>query len=264
MDQCPHCGSGVADGPKCSNCGQSLEPLPEHGDRLSERVESPPTTAEQPKAEAEPRRPERNETPDGSDPAKGTDGALGGRISRRALLGGIGGSVAVLGAGGAGWWYLQSGEGRGVVESFVSAIASNNWTRIPDLYHDDAPLIQQIERSDGFDDYEGYLRQRERLETWEEIEPELESVEERYHVTEITGESVEEIGLGMGDDAVDVIDELREVIAFVSVSVGTINEERETAAEYYDDGTMKLPLPCEVVLADGSWQLWTARAGFFG
>ncbi len=253
MDTCPHCGSPAGDGPRCPNCGQSFDVLSDSRRAAPENGAKTPTTAEG-----------AGELPD-EEPAdqpaaealSETDGV---RISRRALLGGAGATVAVLGAGGAGWWYLQSGgEGNQVVRSYVNAVAANNWTRVPELYHEDAPLMQQIDNSNEFDNYEGYLRQRERLETFERIEPELQNTQELYHITDVTQESQEKLRLGIEGGAVETIDEYRRVAAFASVPVEMSREDQEDIAKYYDNGTENLVMPCTVVLTDETWQLWTAR-----
>ncbi|WP_436901563.1 hypothetical protein [Halovenus halobia] len=252
MLQCPHCGS-PADSPKCPNCGQSFEALPDPART------TPENGAETPPAADEPDKISNGERPDqpAAEESPETDGV---RLSRRALLGGAGASLAVLGASGAGWWYLQDGgEGNQVVKSYVNSIAANDWARIANLYHDDAPLMKQIEEDADFDSYEGYLRQRERLERWETLDPTFRNTVEIFHITDVTRESQEKLRLGIEGSAVETIDEYRRVVAFASVSVDVLRDDQEDIAKYYDNGTEKMAFPCTVVLADGSWQLWTGR-----
>lgn len=247
MQQCPHCGVDVDDEPACSNCGQSFAGLSERPRESAER----PTAADTP-----------TEQPGDSDPntsAEEPGGTI--RMSRRTLLGGAGASVAVLGVGGAGWALLRGGgEGRQVISSYVDAMAANDFSGVPELYHDDAPLLQEIDRSSEFDDYEGYLEQRGALETWRDIEPELESAEEFYHITEVTEESLSELELRIDAPRAGEIDEFRQVVAFIAVAVGALDSEQQNTAQYYDNGTERVPLTCTVVRSGGSWQLWTARA----
>lgn len=271
MDQCPHCGSPITDGPKCPNCGQSLDALPEYqSETTGDGTVSPaqtdgppdlrePTDPEQPEAEGAP----EAET---SGSAEGTDGPIGGRLSRRALLGGAGASVALLGVGGAGWMYLQDGgAGDAVIRSYFDALTANSWSQAEDLYHDDSPTITRIEESQEIADYEEYLESREVLETWEDIDPELDGIQEFYHATEVTEESIEDLRIQLDTDAVEMVDEVRSAIAFLAVEVGTLNEEQEGANEYYEDGTQNRPLTCNLVLVDGDWSLWTVRGlGRFG
>ena len=250
MDTCPHCGSPAGDGPRCPNCGQSFDALSDQARNVPENdAETPPAAGTPDESLAGEKQPAAEDPPE-------TDGV---RISRRALLGGAGASVALLGAGGAGWWYLQGGgEGDQVVRSYVNAIAANNWARIPELFHDDAPLVQRIQNSNNFESYEGYLRERGNLETWERIEPELQSTEELYHITDVSRESQEQLRLGL-DGAADSIDEYRRVVAFASASIETLRDDQQDIAQYYENGTQNLPVLSTVVLADGAWQLWTAR-----
>ena len=251
MDECPHCGS-PADSPKCPNFGQSFEALPDTARTGPENGAETPPAADEP-----------DELPDRESPQSASEASTerdGIRISRRGLLAGAGASVAVLGAGGAGWWYLQGGgEGNRVVKSYVNAIAANDWARIATLYHDDAPLMKQIEEDAEFDSYEGYLRQREQLQQWEKLDPTFRNTVELFHVTDVTRESQEKLRLGIEGSTVETIDEYRRVVAFASVSVDVVREDQEDIAKYYDNGTENLAFPCTVVLANGSWQLWTAR-----
>lgn len=249
MQQCPHCGSRVDGEPSCPNCGQSFEALSEraHAEQADaaetpEEVGVPAEVAGDDEQQSE---------------ADDTDSTL---LSRRALLGGAGVSVAVLGVGGAGWAVLRGGEGQRVISSYVDAMAANNFPRVPELYHDDAPLLRQIEQSAEFDDYEGYLQQREVLETWRDIEPELKGIEEFYHITEVTEESLSELDLRRATPTAEDIDEFRQVVAFIAVAVGALDEEQQNTGQYYDGGTERLPLTCTVVRVNGNWQLWTARA----
>ncbi len=252
MEQCPHCGSPV-DSPKCPNCGQSFEALPDTARAPPENGTGTPPATDEP-----------DKLPDGESPDQPaveepteTDGV---KISRRALLGGAGASVALLGAGGAGWWYLQGGgEGNQVVKSYVNAVAANDWTKIANLYHDDAPLMKRIEEDANFDSYERYLRERERLQRWERLEPTFRTTVEIFHVTDVTRESEEQLRLGVEGSAVEAIDEYRRVVAFASVSVDALREDQDDVAKYYDNGTENEVFPCTVVLANGSWQLWTGR-----
>lgn len=273
MDQCPHCGSSVIDGPKCPNCGQSLDALPDYqseadryGTGSPARPDDLPAT-ERPDEEAHQSDPDGpTQEADSPDDADTADGPLGGKISRRALLGGAGASVALLGVGGAGWMYLRGGGGgNGVVRSYVDAIAADNWAQAEELYHEDAPIISRIEETQGVEDYEGYLDSREILEQWEDLDPELDGIQEFYRATEISEESIDALRIQIGGDTIERIDEARTVIAFLTVEVGALNEDREEAGEYYENGTQNRPLTCELVLADGEWSLWNVRGvGLFG
>ncbi|WP_336326028.1 hypothetical protein [Halovenus sp. HT40] len=271
MDQCPHCGSSITDGPKCPNCGQSLDALPEYQSEPTGHGAASPAQTDGlpgPGEPLEPEQPEAEGTPDG-DAAEATeqpDGPIGGRLSRRALLGGAGASVALLGVGGAGWMYLQDGgAGDAVIRSYFDAMTTENWSRAEDLYHDDSPTISRIEESQEIADYEGYLESREVLETWKNIDPEIDGIQEFYHATEVTEESIEDLRIQLDTDAVKMVDEVRSAIAFLAVEVGTLNEEQKSAKEYYKDGTQNRPLTCNLVLVDGDWSLWTVRGlGRFG
>ena len=264
MDQCPHCGSSVTGGPKCSNCGQSLDALPEyHSETTADRAVPPDQIDEPPQtgAPTESEQPEADGTLEG-DAADGetANGPIGGRLSRRALLGGAGASVALLGVGGAGWTYLQNG-GRGnrVIRSYVDAIAANNWSQAADLYHEEAPVFTRIQNTEGVEGYEGYLESREVLEMWEDLDPELDGIQDFTHATEVTEESVEDLRIQLSSQKVDIVDEFRSAIAFLTIEVGALNEDREDASEYYEDGSKNRPLTCDLVLADGEWSLWTVR-----
>jgi hypothetical protein len=267
MDQCPHCGA-ESEGPKCSNCGQTLDALPEyqsgtarHGTTPPSRTELPDGAERQPDYGPQP----RTESADGEARPEAvdeseTDRPLGGTLSRRALLGGAGASVALLGVGGAGWMYLQrGGAGDDIVQAFVTGIATNNWSQIERLYHEDSTVITEIEQSDEFNDYEGFLRSQNALGTWEDIKPELDGIEEFYHATEVTEESVEELNVQFDAGTVDVVDEVRSVAAFLAVEVGALSGDREDATEYYKNGTKNRPLTCTLVLSEGRWHLWTVR-----
>jgi hypothetical protein len=219
-------------------------------------------------------KPEQSEAehpPDGdsADADETTDGPIGGRLSRRALLGGAGASVALLGVGGAGWMYLQDGgKGNAVIKSYLDAMSAGNWSQAADLYHQDAPVFSRIEESREFDDYEGYLRQQSSLETWEDIDPELDAIQEFYHATEVTEESVANLRISLGAESVEMINEVRSAIAFLAIEPenlsrgdGATEEDNEgqNVGEYYEDGTRNNPLTCNLVLVDGEWLLWTAR-----
>lgn len=266
MDQCPHCGSSVTDGPKCPNCGQSLDSLPEyhsetanHGNGQPTQPNSPPVAEHQ---DGEPHQPESDggsQAVDSQATPDSADGPLDGKISRRALLGGAGASVALLGVGGAGWSYLQGGKGNNVIRSYVSAMAVDNWSQMERLYHEDAPIISRIEESREFDDYEGYLESRDLLETWTDLNPELDGIQEFYHATEVSEETIDDLRIQAEGEAIEMIDEVRSTIAFLAVEVGTLDEDQESAGEYYEDGTQNRPLTCELVLVDGEWSLWGVR-----
>lgn len=273
MDQCPHCGSSATDGSKCPNCGQSLDTRPEYqtetaqsgGLQPAQSYNSPPADYR----ESEEQQPESDGSAQAANAATASetpDETLGGKISRRALLGGAGASVALLGVGGAGWMYLQDGgAGDAVVRSYVDAMAANNWSQAEDLYHEDAPTISGIEDMDGIDDYEGYLESNEVLETWKNLEPELDGIQEFYHATEVTEDSIDDLRIQVEGEAIEMIDEVRSAIAFLTVEVGALNEEREDAGQYYQDGTQNRPLTCNLVFVDGAWSLWTVRGvGRFG
>ncbi|MXR50936.1 hypothetical protein GRX03_04845 [Halovenus sp. WSH3] len=273
MDQCPHCGSRIDDGVKCPNCGQSLDSLPEYSEATTDRPavqqSRPPTEVDStvaPIGGVEPtdgpgsREDADRDAADQQADRDAESAGLGTSISRRALLGGAGASVALLGVGGASWLYLRGGgAGDDIVRSYVDAMATNNWSQIERLYHEDSPVITQIEESQEFDDYEGFLESREVLETWERLEPELDGIQEFYHATEVTEQSAKEINVQIKADAVEMIDEVRSVIAFVSVEVGAIDEGREDAAQYYQDGRLNRPLTHNLVSIDGQWHLWTVR-----
>lgn len=265
MDQCPHCESSVTDGSKCPNCGQSLDSLPEyqsetvrHGTVQPAQPNSTPTT-EPPDREA--KQSESDDGPQGDDSADASETVDGlQKISRRTLLGGAGASVALLGVGGAGWMYLQgSGVGDDIVRSYVDAMAANSWSQSENLYHEDAPVISRIKDSVAFDDYEGYLASQDVLETWENLDPKLDGIQEFYHATEVTEESIEELNIRLESYAIEMIDEVRSAIAFLAVKVGEPNENQENAGEYYKDGRENRPLTCDLVLIDGEWFLWRVR-----
>lgn len=268
MDQCPHCGSPITDGSKCPNCGQSLDALPEYQSETTgygavspDQTNSPPRPKEPPESE----QPEPEGTPkgDSADTAEATDGPLGGRLSRRALLGAGAGSVAVVATAGVGWQYLQGGgEGNGVVRSYVDGISANDWSGMGNLYHDDAPVMNRIEDDSDFDSYEGFLESQETLSTLEELEPTIDSIGEFYHITEITRESVEQLPVEMSPERAASVDELRSVVAFITVGADQFGSTEEDQSEYYDDGMRNQPLTCQVVLADGRWQLWSVQGLF--
>jgi hypothetical protein len=259
MGQCPHCGFGVTDDSKCPNCGQSLDALPAYQNDLSgQGTTPPPQPAPQPKDGDQ--QESVSQAADGPEPAPEEDanGRLGGKLSRRALLGGIGGSVAVLGVGGASWIYLQGGgAGDDIIRSYVDAMNSNSWSQAERQYHDKSPVITQIEESSDFDDYEGLLESQEVLEVWERIEPELKGIEEFYHATEVTEESVSDLRIQLEGESVEMVDEVRSATAFLSVEVGNLDEEQESASDYYEDGRRSRPLTCTLVLIDGEWHLWS-------
>lgn len=270
MDQCPHCGSRTADGSKCPNCGQSLDTLPEYSAATSDRpAVQPAQPAPSPAPEDDEQPPEQTGAHADESSVREEDdaesGRLSGSISRRALLGGAGASVALLGVGGASWLYLQGGAGEDLVRSYVDAMAANNWSQVEQLYHDESPIMTYIEDNDEIDGYEGFLREREVLETWKEIDPELDGIQEFYHATEVSEDSVEDLNVQLQGDSLEMIDELRSVIAFITVEVGSLNEDRESAADYYEDGTVNRPLTHNLALIDEEWHLWTVRGlGRFG
>lgn len=250
MQECPHCGSRVDGEPSCPNCGQSFE-------ALSEPTRDDPPDATEPPAQSDPPVEAPTESADETRSETEADSPL---LSRRALLGGAGASVALLGASGVGWVFLRGGgEGRRVIKSYVDAMAANDFGRVPELFHEDASVLAQIERSNEFDDYEGYLEQRGVLDTWRELEPELNGVEELYHITEVTEESLSELPVRIEPSAVGSVDEFRQIVAFITVRVGAVNPDEETTAKYYDNETQQLPLTCSVVRSSDGWQLWTAR-----
>lgn len=268
MDQCPHCGAPITDGPKCPNCGQSLDSLPEYqSEPAGSGAVSPaqPDGPPGPGAPPEPEQPEAEGAPDGdsAETAESADGPLGGRLSRRALLGAGAGSVVVAATAGVGWQYLQGGgEGTGVVRSYVDGISANDWAAMADLYHDDAPVMNRIEERSEFDSYEDYLKSQDMLSTLEELEPKIDSTGEFYHVTEITKESVEQLPVEMSPEGAESVDELRSIVAFITVDADQFGSAEGEQSEYYDDGMRNQPLTCQVVLADGNWQLWSVQGLF--
>jgi hypothetical protein len=163
--------------------------------------------------------------------------------------------------------YLQDGgEGDAVVRSYVDAMTAGNWSQAADLYHDESPVFDRISDNSAFDNYEEYLREREAPETWEDIDPEIDAIQEFYHATEVTEESISSLGIQVGSEHAEMVDEFRAAIAFLEVKPENLNredegesDEGENPGEYYEDGTLNDPLTCNLVLVDGEWSLWTAR-----
>jgi len=112
---------------------------------------------------------------DSTDPAGDTGGLP---VSRRQAL--VGGAVAaVAGLAGVGWT-LRGGPdgGHGVAESYVEAVADNDWAAAGALFHDRSSV------GESDDTYEAFLESEGALENLEELTPTVEGIHDRFHVTD--------------------------------------------------------------------------------
>ena len=83
-------------------------------------------------------------------------GAAEARISRRKLLTGGAGAVALAGGG---WYFFLRGPSgaKAVATDYVDALANNDWAAMEQIFHEQSEPMQAIASSDDIDGYESYL-----------------------------------------------------------------------------------------------------------
>lgn len=257
MPTCPDCGLPDQEG-SCDHCGTTL-PTSEttrDGDRAARNDHDERQT----EAEGDP--PEEDLEQLGTEPADGQSEETTGddegesRFSRRQLLGAAGGAGAVAVAGG---WYtfLRGPTGaKAVAADYVEAIADNDWEKIASLYHEDAPVVAEM---DGYDSYDAYLEAEDRLQAYEDPSPSVDELIVFTHVTDVS-QGAAEAFFWMEPEDVRHFDEAKQIIAIVDVDASSVGDgSRE---EYLAGDTTNSSVSTVVVSGSGGWQLWQGGPPF--
>lgn len=246
-------GHAVSEGvgwPRDLGAGHPLSPSPERGPR--------------PGGEADTGEADDTGEPDtdegatvggsGGDLARSTaDGATvtgggGSWVSRRRLLfGGL--AAAIAGAIGVGWQVRDgSGGAHGVAESYVDALADNDWEAAGALFHEQSTVSE----FDG--SYAEYLEDRGRLTFFEDATPSVEATYSGVHITDAAAATAVDETL-VPDAGLDV-EEWKEVTVVTVLDVDEFEpfDVPDEASEYVAGSiTVELPL---LFVRDGDWQLF--------
>lgn len=134
-------------------------------------------------------------------------------VSRRQVL--VGGAVAVVaGLAGVGWTLRGGPDGaHGVAESYVEAVADNDWAAAGALFHDRSPV------GESDDTYEAFLESEGALESLEELAPTVEGIHDQFHVTDPVAAA--ESDAELVPDGLDpaAVEEWRQTVAIVGVDI---------------------------------------------
>lgn len=150
-----------------------------------------------------------------------------------------------------GWWFLLRGYdgAKGVVESYLDALDSNDWETAGSLYHSDSEFGQQS-RNGQVDGYDDYLTDS-LIERWEATSIDIDELYETDHI-----EDVEQRDGFRGFDATeDEVGAFKEILAVVSEDrtgwdgLGPDEDaQRKTTYRYTTAKT-----------TGGDWTMWWAR-----
>ena len=228
--------------------GHPLSPVPRE---KSEPVE-PPDPDDDDRGE--------EETPDvvaSSGDSTDATGGTGLPVSRRQALAG-GAVAAVAGLAGVGWT-LRGGPdgGHGVVESYVEAVADDDWAAAGALFHDRSSV------GESDDSYEEFLESEGSLASLEAVTPTVEGVHDQFHVTDpvAAAENDDEL-IPDGLDPAE-IEEWKQSFAVTAVSRDNVEGfGQPDDVEGLADATVAT-FPCTTV-RDDDWQLFAVQTAAFG
>ena len=184
-----------------------------------------------------------------------TDGR---RVSRRHLLVGGGGlGIAAL-VGGIGWWMQQdstTGAER-LAESFVQALASNDWATIEEMFHEDTVVMGSI-RDGEVEDYEAYLDEQGRLELLSTVSPTVDGIQTVQHIPDVTEDAVDDLFLRRDPDP-DVVEEYKTIVVFTNVETDVLLDIDGPDEEELTHFGEEIPLLADLAfIHDGTeWTLW--------
>ncbi|MEF8821018.1 MAG: hypothetical protein V5A52_01960 [Halovenus sp.] len=164
---------------------------------------------------------------------------------RRLLLGGAG--LAVVATGGR---QLLSGGldgAKGVAESYIEAVAANDWEAAGQLYHEKSRIRQDIDDRGSVESYEDVIDERGDHQFLSDIEPEIEGIHEWRDVPDPNAERPDARFVPSGASE---LDGYKQIIAIVSLDAVTLYRARgmddmleqlegERTNEVFQIGTVK-------------------------
>jgi len=255
MPTCPECGTPNQRG-SCAHCGASLAggQQPEQSGTGQPGRQNEQTATGQPPAHGGAEQSQPGTQAGVSADASAQAGAAEARISRRKLLAGGAGAVALAGGG---WYFFLRGPSgaKAVATDYVDALANNDWAAMEQIFHEQSEPMQAIASSDDMDGYEGYLARQGLRERAEEITPSVTELTEWKHLDTVEDETAAELSIGLNQEDAAIVEQAKDVIAVVEDNAATVYDE-DAREQYVAGDSTNVPMTLTIISDGDGWRLW--------